>query len=111
MKESIKEKWAIALESGDYVQGNSELRMSFSPDNDEENVETHHCCLGVLADIVDPEGWSGDLWHNDGVEFNLSNLDRVGLSPELQTVFITLNDDVGLDFEQIAQVVRELPAR
>ncbi len=48
MNAEIKQKWIEALKSGKYRQGREALRDS---DND-------YCCLGVLCDLVDPNGWS-----------------------------------------------------
>lgn len=48
MNVEAKAKWLEALRSGKYQQGTGCLR-------DENNC---YCCLGVLADIVDPAGWS-----------------------------------------------------
>lgn len=48
----LKRKWIEALRSGKYQQGRGSLR----------NPETNcFCCLGVLCDIVDPEGWMEDF--------------------------------------------------
>ncbi len=50
MLKSIKNKWVKALRSGEYKQGSGQLKDS-SP---------LFCCLGVLAQIVDPEQ---KTWH------------------------------------------------
>jgi len=50
MKKSLIIKWTDALRSGKYKQAREELR---SPDG-------RFCCLGVLCDIVKPDGWHGD---------------------------------------------------
>lgn len=42
----LKAKWIAALRSGKYTQTAARLR---SP--------TGHCCLGVLCDVINPEGW------------------------------------------------------
>ena len=47
MEPKIKKKWLTALRSGKYKQGRACLRSS----NDE------FCCLGVLCDLYDPNGW------------------------------------------------------
>ena len=44
MKPEIKERWLIALRSGNYQQGKGQLK-----DGD------RYCCLGVLCDIVKDE--------------------------------------------------------
>src|SRR6185503_10300407 len=48
MNPEFKAKWLEALRSGRYQQATDVLR-------DESNC---FCCLGVLADIIDPTGWS-----------------------------------------------------
>lgn len=48
MNPEIKKKWVDALRSGKYTQGRGYLR-------DENN---RFCCLGVLCDVLAPEGWT-----------------------------------------------------
>jgi hypothetical protein len=43
----LKNKWLAALRSGDYKQGAHRLRT----------VNDCFCCLGVLCDIINPDGW------------------------------------------------------
>jgi len=50
MDKELKRRWVEALRSGKYEQGNGCLRFG---------SETF-CCLGVLADVADPEGWEND---------------------------------------------------
>lgn len=42
-----KERWLKALRGGDYKQGKGALREG-----------DKFCCLGVLCDVVDPDGWA-----------------------------------------------------
>jgi hypothetical protein len=49
MDEKLKAKWVKALRSGEYNQGQGHLRR--------QKIESY-CCLGVLADVIDPDGWS-----------------------------------------------------
>ena len=44
------EKWVSALQDGKYTQGNGTLK-------DLAGGDELYCCLGVLADIIDQEGW------------------------------------------------------
>lgn len=53
MHPELKAKWIEALRSGRYKQGRGGLR-------DGDNC---YCCLGVLADLVDPHGWSTHAEH------------------------------------------------
>lgn len=48
--QELKDKWLTALRSGEYSQTSYSLRD-----------ENGFCCLGVLCDIIDPEGWCGNL--------------------------------------------------
>lgn len=46
MKADVKERWITTLRSGEYPQTRKVLR------------DVHgYCCLGVLCDIIDPDGW------------------------------------------------------
>jgi hypothetical protein len=44
----VRKRWLDALRSGKYQQAKTVLRT----END------RYCCLGVLCEIVDPEGWT-----------------------------------------------------
>lgn len=54
MNQEIKAQWLQALRSGDYTQGVLRLRISAG------DGQLRHCCLGVLCDVLDPEGWNVD---------------------------------------------------
>lgn len=47
MDSELKKKWVDKLRSGEYNQGNHQLRSK----------DDCFCCLGVLCDIIDPESW------------------------------------------------------
>lgn len=49
MKPEIKEKWLIALRSGEYKQTRHALRIVSS--DAEESGDYSYCCLGVLCDL------------------------------------------------------------
>ena len=53
MKPRIKARWIKALLSGDYTQGRNALKSST-----DGGKTFKHCCLGVLCELVDPDGWS-----------------------------------------------------
>ena len=56
MTEEMYNKWLEALESGKYTQGVGYLKKSAV---DVEGTEhTSYCCLGVLCDLIDPNGWN-----------------------------------------------------
>lgn len=46
-QQTVRKLWANVLRSGKYEQGNNEL----------QTADGRFCCLGVLCDLVDPEGW------------------------------------------------------
>lgn len=50
MDADLKQKWVDALRSGEYIQGQGWLRLS-GPSTDQ------FCCLGVLLNVIDPQGW------------------------------------------------------
>jgi maltoporin len=52
MKDFSVEEWQAALRSGKYIQG----RGSLCQWNDTTN-QWEYCCLGVLCDMYDPDGW------------------------------------------------------
>lgn len=49
MKPEIKEKWLIALRSGEYKQTRNTLRIASS--DAKESGDYSYCCLGVLCDL------------------------------------------------------------
>lgn len=106
MEEGLKNRWVTALKSGTYQQGMDVLR---TPDD-------KYCCLGVLCDIIDPDGWSKDEdveWmHQNGAEPNghgdttLSEWtqNETGISGEQVLMLTRLNDSL-TDFDVIALVI------
>lgn len=120
MKPELKTKWITALRSGNYAQVTGYLRK--------EDATYSYCCLGVLCDIIDPNGWSGDEWFSedycevdygqDGqifpecqdAELDGYMLEQVGLSEKIHAQLIHLNDDEKQDFKVIADYIeREVP--
>lgn len=53
MTKELKEKWVKALRSGEYEQGRKRLKQIHFDD-------ISYCCLGVLCDLIDPNGWEDD---------------------------------------------------
>lgn len=74
MNPEVKRRWVQALRSGRYTQGTGRLR----------SVADEFCCLGVLCDLKDPDGWrwnnDGRSWHY-GDDFDIES--DVGLPPEV----------------------------
>lgn len=104
MTPELKEKWAAALESGEYKQAKGLLR----------DLDDRMCCLGVLCQIVDPSEWDLPF---ASVEWRfsaqagmpgLTMLHEVGLSIDDAMGLAEANDG-GETFTQIAERVRGLP--
>jgi hypothetical protein len=49
MNPEIKERWAAALESGEFRQGTGALRVTYS--SELVPVDVRYCCLGVLTEL------------------------------------------------------------
>lgn len=111
MNPEWKEKWITALRSGDYSQGVGNLM----------GEEDTFCCLGVLCDIYNPDGWDSvmpmsaysfgysgddegdlsvddrsDFWDNTHSETELpeSFAAHLGISSGEQQTVIAFNDAV-----------------
>ncbi len=116
MKRSVKEKWTTALRSGKYKQAMGKLKGGAinSP------LQTGHCCLGVILDVVDPDGWTrnndGTIAHRKASRsfrtggynqyINPSTAHALGIPAGQQKVLGKMND-MGSDFEQIAQYIED----
>lgn len=129
MDYKVQEEWARKLTDGTYQQGHQALRTGAPGE------ESRFCCLGVLCDIVDPNGWS---WDPDGKKwrfqfFNGQTVEKEGdflprglveklglkesnptvkvpgksLAPDNMTL-ASLNDDGGYSFIDIAEKVWQL---
>lgn len=117
MKRSLKEKWTTALRSGKYKQAMGKLkgRARYNPNG----FDVGHCCLGVLLDIVQPDGWTTDrhgIAHTGASRsvkhecfnqyINPSLAHSLGLPAGTQKILGKMND-TGSDFEQIAQYIED----
>jgi hypothetical protein len=95
-------KWIEALESGEYEQ----CRMTLRKGN-------QYCCLGVMCDLYDPNGWLNDyhlamplvpssvVRQHFGLQYALVKEDGQ-LVP-----YAKLNDNYKLSFSEIAAIARE----
>lgn len=96
MNQEIKAKWLEALRSGRYEQGTGRLR----------SIVDKYCCLGVLEDVVNPEGWSkvfGSWAASDNQIFiSDSTSEQAGLTEELEDRLMKMNDINGCTFAEIA---------
>lgn len=104
MDQELKKRWVEALRSGKYKQGNGVLL-----DHTETGQEL--CCLGVLCDVIDPDGWLDGPNHlrhslSDRPEFN-APLPRQLLSPSAQRTLTCMNDSECKSFDEIADWVEQ----
>lgn len=104
MDRTIKENWIQALRSKKYKQGFTFLRTA---DND-------FCVLGVLCDIVDPDGWERTFnnfhelyFHRNGlVSYPPAKiLEKAGLSNGCVDEIYYLNDSKRMDFDALADYI------
>lgn len=94
----LKAGWVADLRSGEFEQGHDYLR----------NTNDTYCCLGVLANRIDPGAWewweSGWRWHG-----NVALLYQGGAALERydQTTLTDMNDHQGCTFAQIADFIEK----
>jgi hypothetical protein len=108
MKPEIKKAWVEALRSGKYKQGQQAL-----------STHGHHCCLGVLLEILPPflpwplkkTGHPGTAsWSYPNCSPMTSSLDtfllnEIGLPNNEQVELIRMNDTLAMNFEGIALLI------
>jgi hypothetical protein len=107
MQQDLKNKWIEALLSGKYKQGQASLRLTLV------NGKQVHCCLGVLCDILDPDGWK-ELGDEDvhihkskrGEYLSEEALSLIGMTRAQQQKYYQLNDN-GWAFKTIAEDIKE----
>ena len=111
MPAEIKAKWLAALRSGQYKQGKLFLY---------DGEEDAYCCLGVLEHCITGEVETWELYgklissglpsmewlHQQFIFFN-SNDPHFFYNNDVITSASTLNDELGLDFYQIANIIDE----
>jgi hypothetical protein len=107
MNPSVKRRWVRALRSGRYTQIRSRLRKG----------DRNMCCLGVLCDVVDPQGWGYvsphfDLnpnWHRgEETEPSVATLARAGFGYDEIDLLIEANDKYRWSFEDIANYIEAM---
>lgn len=105
MKKLIKDKWLEGLKSGKYTHYKSSLRSN----------DDCFCALGVLCDIVDPNGWSkndgrtGEVHWSHQMRYAFPTqdlLDDAGISPSQTTMIIQLNEKNN-GFEEVIKYVEK----
>jgi hypothetical protein len=118
VNKELKDKWVEALRSDQYPQGSHVLR----------NKAGGFCCLGVLCDLIDPQGWADQSLvvgtGHEGYVYRFGDSGAVPFLPkELQKqyfydgvqdyhihVFLTdlaAKNDAGLSFAHIATLIEE----
>lgn len=115
MDQALKSRWVAALRSGEYKQATGVLKSAEG---------RGFCCIGVLCDVVAPEGWETHShkeapWNPDsskevvsfenpvagseqGVTLNADALARFGMSMACLDLLVEFNDSQGKNFSQIA---------
>lgn len=113
MDATLRDEWAVALESGDYKQGKTALKTT----------DNEFCCLGVLCDILskkDPENiqWEYDVMFGYPRMFSISTeessahyipsklADKIGITQQMQSILSHMND-MGKKFTTIAEFIRK----
>jgi len=111
MQEDLKQKWLEALRSGEFKQGRAVLH------NTDDNS---FCCLGVLCTVDDnvkavrvndmhstvfkfPQDSDGE---HTGV-LPRTYTDEIGLSPNLASSLMSLNDSAAYNFEKLAEIIEK----
>jgi hypothetical protein len=99
MDKELKTKWILALQSGEYRKGKSELH-NFKKDT--------YCCLGVLQMVTD--GKTTPVFDDFGDIYEeippLSYLDKVGLNSDLAIELAEVNDDTRT-FTEVIDIIKE----
>lgn len=107
MNPELKLKWTKALRSGVYQQGVNALLNNGK-----------YCCLGVLCDVIEPNGWLKETNLNQDVMWKgldqeepiasslpLKLLDFVGIPVAAEQALMVMNDDEEKSFEEIAKYI------
>lgn len=92
------ETWITALLSGTYTQGRYSLH----------NLQLDsYCCLGVLREISSPK-MRKQQDRETTVEEDFNDCLHITKNRNLQKFFIHLNDDLGCNFFQIAEILENI---
>lgn len=105
MKRYWKNKLLKAMRSGKYRKCTGFLRRG-------DNERRSFCISGIVADIVDPEGWKhvyGSWRHRDCCLFLPREIrDKTGLTNDECTTLVDINDyNPKLSHEETADLVAE----
>ena len=96
MDGDLRKRWVEALRSGKYEQGQKHLRCN-----------GRYCCLGVLLDVYEPDGWKDRNVHEphdlaSDEELSAAALEELRLPSRHHHDLISMNDDAGATFAEIA---------
>lgn len=101
-EQDLRTRWIAALRSGKYKQGVGCLRDSTD----------RMCCLGVLCDLVDPNGWIDDgeewQWRQPGASYGSAKYppdEITALAFEGSRGELATRNDQGVSFADIADYV------
>lgn len=104
LPKKFKKEWIAALKSGKFEQGMGELY------NKEQNS---YCCLGVACRVaglkkseINGVGTIEEQFRGMGVPKMLISLDN-GKNGKLIDKLVTMNDDKGKSFKQIAKWIKK----
>lgn len=102
MDATLKARWVATLRSGNFKQSKQMLR-------DDKN---RCCCLGVLCDLVKPNGWARrdsfgtGTWHHGMGDLypSWSLMQKIGLDEDTGRRLAGMNDN-GQSFDEIADFI------
>ena len=113
MNKEVKKVWIDALRSGKYQQGHTRLRIEGW-----KGGQDQFCCLGVLCDLATNAG----VFEWEKIDREYYAIESLSLPPKAVVQWAgmevsdpilngqrvsALNDNVGLNFNQIATLIEE----
>ncbi len=107
MDAELKQKWLVALRSGEYEQGRGQLCFGGK-----------FCCLGVLAEVAEGFTKQGGPVTGDSYRYHRGGFPAVGILPDefLEVagirgrhagLLMDMNDSEGRSFMEIADYIEE----
>lgn len=104
MDKKLKKEWLKALRSGKYRQAREMLRTTW-------NKHNSYCCLGVLARVAGAKFYDG-VPTLDGMSIGDGDVEYLddgfaGLSRTTQEKLVKMNDEDGVNFNQIADWIEK----
>lgn len=107
MNPNYKRAWIDALRSGEYTQGTTYLKRYW-----EKSGTTTHCCLGVLCVVGKvkqhkPDSLGRVAFDGDNVHLTKALAKKFGLDQSVQEELMTMNDQDGKSFAEIADYIEK----